>query len=244
MKKIDCKEYKNKKIDTIFQKEINKKFTFDDEVASVFDDMTMRSIPYYKDNIDLIIKILAKRNYKSICDIGCSTGNLLLSLAQKLKDIYLVGIDNSQSMLQVAKSKAKAYGLDVRFIKADILDYEFNFDAIISNYTLQFVRPINRESLLLRIHNSLPKDGIFILSEKLIIQNKRLDKELIDIYHAFKHEQGYSNTEISKKREALENILVPYTQDENVDLLKKVGFKSVEVVFRFANFATFVAMKD
>ncbi|RAX53057.1 carboxy-S-adenosyl-L-methionine synthase CmoA [Helicobacter sp. 16-1353] len=235
---------KDIKIDTIFQKEINKKFTFDDEVASVFDDMAIRSIPYYKDNIDLIVKILSKRNYKSICDMGCSTGNLLLSLARKFKNIHLVGIDNSPSMLQVARSKASAYGLNVTFIQADILDYEFDFDAIISNYTLQFVRPINRESLLSKIQQSLPKNGILILSEKLISQNKQLDKELIDIYHSFKQEHGYSNTEISKKREALENILVPYTQDENVDLLKKAGFKSVEVVFRFANFATFIAMKD
>ena len=147
-------------------------------------------------------------------------------------------------MLDIAKAKAKAYGANICFIQADILDFDFDFDVVISNYTLQFVRPINRENLLSKIYNSLPKNGIFILSEKLVSSNKWLDKELIDIYHNFKKEQGYSKTEISKKREALENILIPYTQEENIALLKKVGFESVEMIFRFANFATFIAIKE
>lgn len=235
---------KKNNIDIIFQKEINQKFSFNSEVAAVFDDMVARSIPYYRDNIHLIIQILKSRQINSLCDIGCSTGNLLLELSQNLDNVLLCGIDNSASMLDIARSKARAYGVDIKFIEADILDFEFDFDVVISNYTLQFVRPINRENLLSKIYQALPKDGVFILSEKLISHNKWLDKALIDIYHDFKKEQGYSNTEINKKRESLENILVPYTQEENIELLKKVGFGSVEMIFRFANFATFVAIKD
>ena len=235
---------KNNNIDVIFQKEINQKFSFNSEVAAVFDDMATRSIPYYRDNIHLITQILKSRKFHSLCDIGCSTGNLLLELSQNLSDVSLFGIDNSSSMLDIARSKARAYGVKIEFIESDILDFDFTFDVVISNYTLQFIRPINRENLLSKIYNSLPQNGIFILSEKLISHNKWLDKELIDIYHNFKKDQGYSNTEISKKREALENILIPYTQEENISLLKKVGFSSVEMIFRFANFATFIAIKE
>ncbi len=235
---------KKNNIDEIFQKELKQKFSFNDEVAAVFDDMASRSIPYYRDNINLIAQILKSKKIDSLCDIGCSTGNLLLELSQNLSGVSLVGIDNSPSMLDIARSKAKAYGAKIEFIEMDILDFNFNFDVIISNYTLQFIRPINRECLLSKICTSLPKNGIFILSEKLVSHNKWLDKELIDIYHNFKRDQGYSNMEISKKREALENILIPYTQEENIALLKKVGFNSVEMIFRFANFATFIAIKE
>ncbi|RDU63538.1 carboxy-S-adenosyl-L-methionine synthase CmoA [Helicobacter sp. MIT 14-3879] len=231
--------------DSIFQKEIDRKFSFNKEVASVFDDMIERSIPYYKDNIKLIANLL-KDSYVSICDIGCSTGNLLLYLArmQKFKNKILLGIDNSSPMLDIAKSKAKAYGLNIEFKKEDILECKFNFDVIIANYTMQFIRPLYRESLIKTIYSSLPKDGCFIMSEKLVCKNIWLDKALIDIYHSFKEKQGYSQTEISKKREALENILIPYTQDENIALLKNAGFSSVEVIFRFGNFATFIALKE
>lgn len=258
--------------DRIFKKEIAAKFSFNKEVASVFDDMLTRSVPYYNDNIALIANLLEAKN--TICDIGCSTGNTLLFLAQKYKHKFLFGIDNSAPMLEIATRKANAYGLDVYFKKADILEFDFKipqdlldsanitlkkqnlktsrnkiaksntFEAIISNYTMQFIRPQKRQDLAIKIFNALPKSGIFIMSEKLICEDKWLDKTLIDIYHNFKEENGYSKTEISKKRESLENILIPFSQDENIAMLKNAGFNTVEVVFRFCNFACFIAMKN
>lgn len=236
------------KKDSIFKKDISTKFTFDRAVASVFDDMLPRSVPYYNDNIALIAELLAGR--RAICDLGCSTGNLLLFLAQNLKCEILCGVDNSSAMLEIAKAKAKAYGANIAFVEADILEFftldsapQDEFDAIIANYTMQFIRPPKRESLCKKIYENLQKNGIFIMSEKLVSEDKWLDKRLIDIYHNFKANNGYSKTEISKKREALENILIPFTQDENVAMLKNAGFRAVEVVFRFGNFATFIALK-
>lgn len=264
------------KRDKIFKKGLKAKFSFNKEVASVFDDMLSRSVPYYNDNIALIANLLENSN--KICDIGCSTGNALLVLAQKFPNKFLFGIDNSNAMLEIARTKASAYGLNIYFQNEDILDFSFKiprdfikiagadskkdskknstkdskkdsaknnqFNAIIANYTMQFIRPQKRESLCKKIYENLQKNGIFIMSEKLICEDKWLDKKLIDIYHHFKAENGYSKTEISKKREALENILIPFSQDENVTMLKNAGFKSVEVVFRFGNFATFIARKQ
>ena len=235
--------------DRLFKNELGEKFSFSKEVASVFDDMLPRSVPYYNDNIALIAKLLNGR--RAICDLGCSTGNLLLFLAQNVSDIEtLCGVDNSAPMLEIAKAKADAYGAKITLINADILEFfvpnstqKGAFDAIIANYTMQFIRPQKRESLCKKICESLQKNGIFIMSEKLVSEDKWLDKRLIDIYHNFKAQNGYSKTEISKKREALENILIPFSQDENVAMLKNAGFRAVEVVFRFGNFATFIALK-
>lgn len=245
--------------DRIFTREIGEKFSFNGDVARVFDDMLPRSVPYYNDNIALIAELLEGREV--ICDLGCSTGNLLLFLAQKYPKISLFGVDNSDSMLEIANSKAKAYSAKICFIDADIWDFDFKmrvaslhdlspqdefataFDAIIMNYTMQFIRPQKRESLCKKIHNALQKNGIFIMSEKLVSEDKWLDKRLIDIYHNFKAKNGYSKTEISKKREALENILIPFSQNENIAMLENAGFRAVEVVFRFGNFATFIALK-
>lgn len=234
-------------IDKLFQKEINEKFNFNSEVASVFDNMIERSIPYYWDNINLITNLIAlKENCNSICDIGCSTGNLLIHLKnlEIFKNTRLLGIDNSLDMLHIARKKASAYGVNIEFKKEDILHIDFNFDCVIANYTLQFIRPINREYLVKKIFNTLNDNAIFILTEKLAINNPKLDKDLIEIYHKFKKDKGYSDTEIARKREALENILIPYTQDENLALLKKAGFSSIELIFRWANFATFIAIKN
>ena len=233
-------------IDKVFQKEIDKQFEFDNEVADVFDDMIDRSVPFYKENLNLSINIL--KNYLNdndkILDLGSSTGTFLINLAKLNKNLNLIGIDNSFAMIQKAQKKAKAFGVDITFLEKDFLDYEFSKNKLISaNYTIQFVRPIKREKLISKIYNSLEDDGIFLMSEKLISEDKKLNKILIDEYYNYKKEKGYSEYEIAKKREALENVLIPYSELENYEMLKNAGFKHIEVIFRWCNFATFLAFK-
>ena len=66
---------------------------------------------------------------------------------------------------------------------------------------------------------------------------------LIDGYYDFKKTQGYSEYEIMQKREALENVLIPYTEEENRKMVKRCGFAHCETIFRWGNFATFIALK-
>ncbi len=233
--------------DNVFNKPIKKQFEFDEEVASVFDDMLNRSVPFYKENLNLQIDILKnflKENDKVI-DLGSSTGTFLINLAKKSnKKLNLIGIDNSPAMIKRAKQKAKAFGVEATFIEADFLEYDLkNSKSIIANYTIQFIRPLKREKLIKKIYDSLEDNGIFLMSEKLITENKVLNKIMIDIYYEYKKQKGYSEYEIAQKREALENVLIPYTMQENIEMLKNAGFKDIEVIFRWNNFATFIAFK-
>jgi len=233
-------------IDNVFNKEIEKQFEFDKEVADVFDDMIDRSVPFYKENLHLSINIL--KNYLNdndkVLDLGSSTGTFLINLAKFNPTLNLIGIDNSSAMIQKAQKKAKAFGVNITFIESDFLDYNFNKNKLISaNYTIQFIRPIKREKLISKIYNSLEDNGIFLMSEKLISEDKKLNKILIDEYYEYKKQKGYSEYEIAKKREALENVLIPYSELENREMLKNAGFKHIEVIFRWCNFATFIAFK-
>lgn len=147
-------------------------------------------------------------------------------------------------MLEHASKKAKAFGVDIKLINDDIFNVELKDARVVfSNYTLQFIRPINREKLVKKIYDSLEDGGVFIFSEKLVSSNSILNKQLIDEYYSFKKTQGYSEFEIAQKREALENVLIPYTEDENKKMIKDAGFKDCETLFRWVNFATFIAIK-
>jgi len=233
--------------DRVFAKPITKRFEFDEEVASVFDDMIARSVPFYKENMELVCTLLAKgvKPGAVVYDLGCSTGSLLIDLAKKRPDLKLVGLDNSEAMIERARKKAKAFGVVVEFEVADILAYSFQeAGAMVSNYTLQFVRPRAREKLVRKIAEAIEPGGLFVCSEKIVSEDKWLDKALVEIYYDFKRSQGYSEYEIAQKKEALENVLVPYTLHENIQMLKDAGFRFVEPVFRWANFASFLAKKD
>lgn len=233
--------------DKVFDKPISKQFEFDEEVASVFDDMLDRSVPFYKESLELSIDFALKylENGDRVYDLGCSTASTLIALAkQTQKDLELIGVDNSQAMLQRAKRKTNAYALKIDFVYDDITNTPLeDAKVIIANYTLQFIRPLQREKLIQKIYDSLEDGGVFIFSEKVISTDKTLNKHCIDKYYGFKKEQGYSEFEISQKREALENVLIPYSEVENKKMIKDAGFKHCETLFKWINFETFIAIK-
>ena len=232
--------------DEVFKNVISKQFEFDESVASVFDDMVSRSVPFYKQTQELIVLFLSKRLEQGakVVDLGCSTATTLLELYRLRPDLELVGLDSSPAMLQRATNRDYVYGAKLNLIEAVILEYDYGkADAVLLNYTLQFIRPIKRDDFVKKIFASLEYDGLFVFSEKLVYDDKKLDLEMINIYQEYKEAQGYSKFEIAQKRQALENVLIPYSENENKELCKNAGFCNVETLFKWANFASFIAFK-
>lgn len=229
---------------------IEEDFTFNDRVAEVFDDMLNRSIPYYQAVVDGMANLLAAhlQSRSTLYDLGCSTGTTLLELARRLPELELryIGIDNAPAMLAKARRKSAMFSKSevLRFRQADITSCPLpDAAAIVCNYTLQFLRPLVRQAFVHRLFEALPPGGLLFLSEKTISHASRLNRDFIEIYHAFKKTQGYSELEIAAKREALENILIPFSLEENIGLLRQAGFAEIEPFFTWFNFTALVALK-
>ncbi|MEY4504998.1 MAG: carboxy-S-adenosyl-L-methionine synthase CmoA [Pseudomonadota bacterium] len=233
--------------DELFKEPQSSAFAFTPAVAGVFDDMITRSVPYYKEIVDFSTSIAAEYLQENdiVYDLGSATGATLFTLARKCnKNLELIGIDNAPAMLEKAKQKADFFGIKADFLEADIIDFEFKkCNAIFANFTLQFIRPPNRLELITKLCSALNSGGIFLFAEKIISTDLKLSKILINTHHEFKKAQGYSELEIMQKREALENVLVPYTASENEDMAINGGFSYVEIIFRYGNFALFIAVK-
>jgi tRNA (cmo5U34)-methyltransferase len=234
--------------DKVFDQPIEKQFEFDQAVASVFDDMLHRSVPFYDEVRRLVIDLILaeERAGRRIVDLGSSTAKFLLELHSRMSEsMALVGVDNSEAMVERARQKSLAYGADdVQLDLADVLTYDYRgFDVAVSNYTLQFIRPMQRTALVARIAEELSEGGMFVFSEKVLFDDPQLDKQMIDIYYDYKRTQGYSDFEIAQKREALENVLIPFTIEENIRMCREAGFESIHTIFQWANFVTFVAKK-
>ncbi len=219
-------------------------------MALVFDDMLQRSIPMYQECQNLAVHWCAQyaKPSTSVYDLGCSIGTLLLKLAQALPpltNIKLIGLDNSQAMLKKARETLKNSPLPCEMIQADLNESLSicNASVIVMNYTLQFVQPSNRGTLLKNIYNALIPGGSLILIEKINSKIPGLNKTFIDFHHQFKEEKGYSKLEISQKREALENVLIPWTIEQNNHLIQTAGFSTVDLFFKWNNFAGFIALK-
>jgi len=233
--------------DKLFSEKIEKKFEFDEAVASVFDDMLGRSVPFYDEVRRLIIALILaeEADGKRVLDLGVSTASFLLELSGRMQTaMVLKGIDNSEAMLERARQKCQAFGAELELELADMLEYPYEQeDIVVANYTLQFIRPMQRIALVQRICEGMNEGGSFLFSEKVVFGDKQLDKQMIDIYYDYKKAQGYSEYEIAQKREALENVLIPFTIEENVRMCLDAGFRQVDTVFQWANFVTFLVKK-
>ena len=225
-------------------------FQFTPKVAEVFDDMLERCVPFYKETIAMAASLLSStlRPDDLVYDLGCSTGTTLIELARRLpqRGLHFIGVDSSEAMVAKARLKAEVYSKQeqIRFIQADILEVPLERPAaILLHYTLQFVRPLQRPDFLRRLHSALKPGGVLLVSEKTICHTPTLNRAFIDCHLHFKREHGYSEIEIAKKREALENVLVPFTVAENLELFRKAGFVAAEQFFQWFNFSGFVASK-
>ena len=237
--------------DTIFSDQNSPtEFKFNSKVAEVFDDMLERSIPLYHECQNLTIewcKRLAKPN-TSLYDLGCSTGALLLPIAQSninIPGFQLIGVDSSRAMLNKANEKLGSLSSSVQLIEAD-LNKAFPFKencATVMNYTLQFISQENRLNLVRQIYNSLIPGGGLIINEKILGENEELNSSFIELHNSFKEHHGYSKMEISKKRDALENVLFPSKVSSTIELLHSSGFNLVDLFFKWNNFAGLIALK-
>ncbi len=241
-----------KKTDRLYRNPapIYEDFNFNEQVAEVFDDMLARSVPCYSQVIGMTASLLSKFLVKgdSVFDMGCATGNTLLQLSRRLSDLELrfTGLDNSPAMIAKAQRKTEMFTgkQQLNFVEADIFNAGIHQGgAIILNYTLQFIRPMQRLDFLKRLYGCLRPGGILIISEKTVAADSLLNRAFIDFYLQFKKKQGYSELEIARKREALENVLIPFTIEENRKMVEQAGFSTIETFFQWFNFTSFVAVK-
>ncbi len=228
-------------------------FEFNKEVAEVFDDMLVRSIPLYLEQ-QFLIKDIVKKFWiegADFYDLGCSTGTTLLSVAHEIPGAgRFIGYDNSVPMLNQAKLKIRQKNMEDRIelhcadLNGDLDRLELRNAGIVTMcWTLQFIRPLNRDRLIRWIYSGLVENGVFILMEKVLTNDSRMNRIFVDFYYDFKRRNNYSNLEIQRKREALENVLIPYRADENMELLRNNGFGIVEMFFQWYNFGGFMCIK-
>ena len=234
--------------DEVFARPLSsvKAFVFDEEVTQAFDDMIHRSVPGY----DLLVRLLALYSdifvteNSRVYDLGCSTGVMSRVIAQQLagKGIEIIAIDNSPSMIQKCQQEHAAVA--VSWQCQDLQDVEIRqASMVVLNLTLQFIKPQQRTQLIDKIYQGLKPGGVLVLTEKVLYVDAQLQKTMTELYQGFKKVQGYSDIEISQKRAALENVLIPDSADLHKQRLQQAGFSQVYECFHCFNFVSYLAIK-
>ena len=227
-------------------------FDFGEKTAAVFDDMLERSVPFYDEMQRMIGELTADyaADGTAVYDLGCSTGTTILQVAENIpreRNVRYIGVDSSPEMLEIARRKLSDSAFDRPFdLECADLNSGVRIDGasvVLLVLTLQFVRPLYRQRVIRSIYDGLTEKGALILVEKVLGENSDFNRLFIQHYYEMKRRNGYSDLEIAQKREALENILVPYRLEENKELLLEQGFRHVDVFFKWYNFCAIIATK-
>lgn len=222
-------------------------FAFDNATTAVFADMIRRSVPGYA-NVIAMTGVIAAEHAKpgtSLYDLGCSLGAGLRAMSQNTDpSCHLIGVDNSKAMLQACRQKIETLPQKVELLEQDITKIDVqNASVIALNYTLQFIKPRQRQATINQLYRGLLPGGALILSEKVHHEETQKQQEIEHWYYAFKRQNGYSELEIAQKRNALENVLITDTSNEQQARLEKAGFRRVYPWFQQLNFVSFIAIK-
>jgi len=241
--------------DTIYtEKDDDEPFRFNDEVARVFPDMLRRSIPGYAASLEAIGSLAARyvRQGTHCYDLGCSLGAASIAMRQgiRARDCRIVAVDDAPAMVSRCRQiAAEDLARDpeaspIEVVQGNIRDVTFsNASMIVLNYTLQFLPVDQRDDMIARILNGLNNGGLLVLSEKVVDPDPAMEALLVDLHHEHKRRNDYSALEISRKRAALENVLIPETVSAHRDRLLRMGFSSAAVWLRYFNFVSIIAIR-
>ncbi len=238
--------------DTVFAEKKNKvnPFEFNKEVADVFDDMLNRSVPLYTESIERQSQLTAQyyQADSRIYDLGCSHGNLGMLILNHLKErpFSMVAVDSSKPMIEKYKKRLgdqdKTRPVDLVCGLLENIQIK-NASVVLINLTLQFLDMRKRDDLIKKIYQGMNPNGILLLTEKTVHASTELDDLQTNFYKTFKLENGYSELEISQKRDALEKVLIPDTIDTHKNRILNAGFTLFDVWLKWFNFASMIAIK-
>jgi tRNA (cmo5U34)-methyltransferase len=219
-----------------------------ENISEDFDDHIQKSIPLYKQGHELICHYsdFFLKPDSVVYDIGCSTGQFLAKLVHRhpqKSELRLIGIDTVEDMIEFAK-KLSTKDPRMSFIVGNALDIKFdNCDMVVANYTVQFLPPRVRQTLINSIYRSLNWGGAFFMFEKVRAPDSRFQDYANQVYVEFKLENGFSETEIINKARSIKGVMEPFSSQGNIDMLKRSGFTDIVTVQKYVCFEGFLAIK-
>lgn len=234
--------------DNLFVQKHVKSFVFDADVTRVFEDMIKRSVPGYGLSLQMISLIAAQYAQvgSRLYDLGCSLGasTLAMSHAVQGRGCVITGVDNSEAMLQACALNMQSSPTPVQLVLGNIEAVDIvDASVVVLNFTLQFIARDKRDALMQKIYAGMRPGGVLVLSEKVAFDDDFEQQAQIQLHESFKKAQGYSELEVSRKRQSIEHVLIPETIETHHQRLAEAGFAHSQTWFQCFNFVSMLAYK-
>ncbi|MDD5644793.1 MAG: methyltransferase domain-containing protein [bacterium] len=216
-----------------------------ESAAEKFDSMFSKIAPFYKEAIGALVLALPFQDgaKPKIIDLGCGTGNITKAVKRRYPHARVICLDLAENMIEMAKAKLERYK-NIDYWCGDIRGYNYSCApaAIISSLALHHLDTKNKKSFYRRIYNALPKDGVFYIADVVLSPNSYLSKAYIEQWKKFMLK--------NITREQVNNVLKNHKEQDKpaellseIDLLRKTGFREIDVIWKKYNFAVYGGIK-
>ncbi len=218
-----------------------------EEESVQYDGIIKNLIPYYPQMVEALVNTLPFNSSKDIdvIDLGCGTGTISCAVKYAYPKAKITCVDISGKMLKVAASKlSDASG--ATFINRNFYDFSFDkkYDAVVSSLALHhMVTKQDKLEFYRKIYSCLNAGGVFINADVVLASTDALQERYMEQWKSFMC-KNVSTDEVDNKW-----IPTYYEEDRPVsmmdhfEMLKNAGFEVMDVVWKFYNFAVYMAVK-
>jgi tRNA (cmo5U34)-methyltransferase len=226
-------------------------------------------VQQYRDNADIYIVerrrmfeimksfyryFIANKAGADILDVGCGDGIITHELLSIDRSIRATLIDGSDDMLQKAKERLKDYP-NILFQQISFQEIiqqgQLNkaYDFIVSSQAIHHLNKDDKSKFYEMIYSHLVTGGFFMNIDVTIGPVDSLEQWYMKLWQEWmdieKTAQGIEgdpfNDVISRYKEAEENQ--PDPLEEQLKMLKDIGFRNVDCYYKYGIFAVFGGMK-
>ena len=182
-----------------------------------------------------ILAGLVPEHTQKLLDLGCGTGLELDRIYQRLPDIAVTGIDLTPAMLNKLKQKFPEKNIET--ICGNYFEIDLGkdiYDAAVSCATLHHFLRKDKIPLYRKILRALKAGGVYLESDYMV--GERLRDNLRAKSNRVRRERNIPDGEFY-------HVDIPYTIENQVDMLKKAGFSSIDITDRSETGAILIARK-
>jgi len=216
-----------------------------DATAPEYDGRILRSHPCYQEMLRRVVEYLPPEA-QNILELGCGTGALTGMLAARYPNAHIRAVDASPQMIEVAQERLGRLGLPATSIEFEVSLFEKlslpseALDLVTSNMSLHHV--VEKLPVYVRVREALRPSGALIFGDELVGATAEVERRHYDTWVAFASQPGHlTRDEFDGIFQHIEHFDHYETLPRQLEMLHGAGFGPVDCVWRYLNYAVFVA---
>lgn len=210
----------------------------DPEFAAQWDQMALVGImnPTRAEQVDILISYIADfyKQGTALLDLGMGSGLVEAQLFARRPDAYVVGIESSQAMIDLARVRLAPFEQQYRLLYHDLSDFEqvalppAIYQIIFSVQALHHLAPEVQQKLYRSLFQLLPPGGVFLLNDRIALDTEPFSDIYYSVWNRLERvsevRSGLSGDDFLQRQQRKEDY--PASLEEHLTWLRQAGFEA------------------